>query len=105
MDESCGHLQQVDDNRSALGHGGRRLPFIRNLKGTDDGGSSSGHVQTMNRAGRSLLDDSSDGKNRQRRVQIAAEGDLDDELGFIVAQLNSSQASPPLQTTLSTGSS
>jgi hypothetical protein len=105
MDESCGHLSQVDDNRIAPVNGGRRLPWIRNLKGTDDGGSYSGHVQTMNRAGRSLVDDSSDGKNGQRRVQIAVEGDLDDELGFIVAQLNSSQSPPPLQTTLSTGSS
>jgi hypothetical protein len=110
MDESCGHLQQVEETYVVSGHSSRRSPLFRNLNNTHDGASGkgfSGAGQTINRAGRSLIDDSVDSKSGARRVRIAGEGDLADELGYIEAQLNSSQQqpTPPLQPTLSNGSS
>jgi hypothetical protein len=110
MDESCGHLHQVDESHYAPDHGCRRLPLIRNLKDTNDGGKDfSSPGTTINRAGRSLIDDPIDGKyggGVQRRVQIAGEGDLDDEIGYIETQLNSSSQPPSqLQTSLSNASS
>ena len=102
MDESCGHLHQIDDSRTvAAGCGRRRLSLIRNLKDSNVNGTTAAAA-----ASRSLIDDSCDGKNGgQLRVQIVGEGDLEDELGYIDAQLNSAQPPPPLQTSLSNGSS
>jgi hypothetical protein len=110
MDESCGHLHQVDESHYAADHGCRPPPLIRNLKETNDGGNDfSSPVAPINRAGMSLIDDSIDGKydgGVQRRVQIAGEGDLVGEIGYIEAQLNSSSQAPSqLQTTLSKASS
>jgi hypothetical protein len=56
MDESCGHLHQVDESHYAADHGCRPPPLIRNLKETNDGGNDfSSPVAPINRAGMSLI--------------------------------------------------
>jgi NhaP-type Na+/H+ or K+/H+ antiporter len=101
MDESCGHIHQVDDTEIIMPGSGRRLRMFPNLNG-----GSGGAAQPIRRAGRSLLDDSADipASGSRRRVQIEEDGDLNNELGYIQAQLNS-HPSPEIRTTLSNASS
>ena len=116
MDESCGHIHQVDDTDIIVPGSAVRRRFVPPVIGITNDGRDSGNVslesiQTMKRAGKSLMDESEDGLNtngggNQRRVKIEGmEGDLDDELGYIQAQLNASQQPPAIQTTLSNASS
>jgi hypothetical protein len=121
MDESCGYVEQVDDNEVMVPGSGRRvrglstsqhrIPF---LDRSWSGSSRTLHVHnasTVIQAAKkkSLLDDSDDGYATAGHVAISTvaavaaagggtvpltggfgQGDLDDELGYIQAQLNNS---------------
>ncbi|KAG7339056.1 sodium/hydrogen exchanger [Nitzschia inconspicua] len=120
MDESCGHLQQVDDTEVFVHGIGRRLRSIPNLNGATgmDGSSSifaTGSVRTTKRTNKSLLDDPEDelaGPIRRVRMEDDNDddgrygygGDLQDELQMIQAQLNSG-SHQQIRTTLSNASS